>query len=147
MTAGSPSLNPDVQGGYLTFDVTADVQNWANGTRPNYGWAFLPWPLGGNGWGFNSAEAEIVGNRPGLRVFYTPNVVNNLVMKTPVWTPTSVQVNFTGTANETYYILRAPEVTGPWSTNGTATAGLNGNGSHTDNSPLPGRAFYRAYRP
>ncbi|MEI6194060.1 MAG: DNRLRE domain-containing protein, partial [Verrucomicrobiota bacterium] len=41
--AGNSSLNPLVQGTMNTFEVTGDLQTWANGTHPNYGWAVLPW--------------------------------------------------------------------------------------------------------
>ena len=143
---GSPNLNPDAQAGYLSFEITSDVQAWANGAS-NYGWVFMPWPLGGNGWAFGTSEATAEMERPRLRVYYTANVINNLVMKTPVWSPTSVHVKFSGTANELFYVLRAPDVTGPWTTNGTASTGLDGNATYTDNSPLPGGAFYRAYHP
>jgi hypothetical protein len=35
VTAGSPSLDPNVQGGFNSYEVTADVQAWANGTNSN----------------------------------------------------------------------------------------------------------------
>lgn len=69
--AGNATLNPDVQGGFNPFDVTADVQAWVNGTA-NYGWAVLPWAGGTNGWGIASAESVELNYRPQLRVYYTP---------------------------------------------------------------------------
>lgn len=140
--AGNASLNPDVQAAYLSFELTSDVQAWTLGTRPNYGWAVLPWPNGGNGWGFATAEATVERNRPQLRVFYTANAGNNIVMLTPVWSPSSVQVSFTATVGNTYSVLRAPSVTGPWTPIGSATVQPNGTGTFTDNSPLAGAAFY-----
>ena len=43
-TAGNESLDPNVTAN-TEFDMTADVQLWANGSAPNYGWVFLPWPV------------------------------------------------------------------------------------------------------
>ena len=142
-TAGDVNLSETVQGAFHTFLVTPDVQLWVNGTA-NYGWAMLPWPFGGDGWGLTSSEAPIERERPQLRVYYTSYAA---FMKTPGVSPGSVQVNFSGAANEQYLILRAPSVTGPWTTNGTATTGVDGNGTYTDNAPLSGNAFYRAFHP
>ena len=67
--AGNPSLNPDVQGGFYDYDVTADVQSWVNGDLDNNGWLLQFWDSGSNGWGFRSSEgAEI--ERPQLEVVY-----------------------------------------------------------------------------
>jgi hypothetical protein len=145
-TAGNASLNPDVQGGFNSFEVTPDVQSWVSGTRANYGWVILPWPNGGNGWGMSSAESA-EGNRPQLRVFYTATAVNNIVLLPPIWSPTSVTVRFTGVVSNTYSVLRAPAVTGQYTTNGTATVGQDGTATFTDNAPLPGAAFYRISYP
>jgi hypothetical protein len=68
-------------------------------------------------------------------------------MQTPIVSPSNVQVRFTATVGNTYTILRAPAVTGPYSTNGTATVQPNGTGTFTDNSPLPAGAFYRVQYP
>lgn len=144
--AGNATRNPNVQAGYLSFELTPDVQTWANGTQPNHGWAILPWPLGGDGWGFGMSEQGLEQNRPRLRVFYTPGAPL-IVMQPPTLSPGSVQVNFTGAPSQSYHVLRAPEVTGPWTTNGTVVTAGNGSGVHTDTTPLPGGAFYRVFQP
>ncbi|HPM81731.1 MAG TPA: DNRLRE domain-containing protein, partial [Candidatus Anammoximicrobium sp.] len=51
--------------------VTADVQAWADG-QANYGWAFLPWPNGTDGWAFSPSEATNPADRPLLRVEWLP---------------------------------------------------------------------------
>jgi len=43
-------------GAFNSFEVTSDVQAWASGA-PNNGWGIIPWPGGGNGWGFAISEA------------------------------------------------------------------------------------------
>jgi hypothetical protein len=109
----------------------------------------LPWPGGGDGWGFGTAEQGLEENRPQLRVFYAPGtpVGPNIVMQTPVVSSGSVQVSFSGAPTTSYHVLRSPTVTGPWTTNGTVVTAGNGNGVHTDNTPLPGGAFYRVFQP
>ena len=72
VAAGNASLNPDVQGGFTPFDVTADVAAWVNGSTSNFGWAVLPWAGGTNGWGVASSESVVANYRPELRVYYTP---------------------------------------------------------------------------
>jgi hypothetical protein len=144
-SAGTPALNPNVCGGFMSFEVTSDVQAWVSGARPNYGWAILPWPGGGDGWGIAMSENTEERARPRLRVFYTPAV--NITLQPPLVSPTSVQLNFTGAASKLHYVLRAPVITGPWATNGTATTDGAGHATYTDNSPLPGGAFYRVYLP
>jgi hypothetical protein len=146
--AGSPTLNPNVCGGYMSFEVTPDVQAWASGQRPNYGWAILPWEGGSDGWGISMSESAAENERPRLRVFYTiPPAPETIVLQRPVVSQSGVQLNFTGAPNTLYYVLRAPSVTGPWSTNGTTLSGSGGQAAYTDPSPLPGAAFYRVFRP
>ncbi len=70
--AGNSNLFPNVQGGFNSFDVTVDVQAWVSGQMPNYGWAFLPWTNGTDGWGFVSSDGTLESERPELRVFFTP---------------------------------------------------------------------------
>jgi hypothetical protein len=146
VTAGDVSLNPNVQGGWNTFDLTSDVQRWANGT-PNYGWAVLPWPYGGDGWAFYTADNATVATRPQLRVYYS---LTAPIMKTAVVTgtpPTSVQVTFEGEPGKTYEVLRSPAAAGTgvsWTKRGEATVDGNGNASFVDSSPLSDGAFYRA---
>jgi hypothetical protein len=149
VVAGSPGLDPNVQGGYNSFEVTSDVQAWADGTRSNYGWAILPWPGGGDGWGFATSEAATERDRPQLRVYFSGVSANvsAAVIQPLIVAATQVQVQFTGTAGKTYQVLRASSVAGPWVPIGSATVAGNGNGSFTDNSPLPNAAFYRVVYP
>ena len=153
--AGTSSLNPDVQGTINTYEVTSDVQAWANGTRANYGWAILPWPNGSNGWGIRSSEwsnfvypLEPERERPQLRVMFTAGVfVVPAVIQTLTVFPTQVQVPFTGTIGKTYTVERAPVVTGPFGSIGTATVTGGGTATFTDASPLSAGAFYRVVYP
>ncbi len=69
--AGNATLTPDVQGGFNSFDVTTDVQNWVNGLTANNGWAIIPWVGGTNGWAIQSAESATPGYRPKLEIYYT----------------------------------------------------------------------------
>jgi hypothetical protein len=55
-----------VDDGPATFDVTAPVQAWVNGTA-NHGWALLP--LGSNGWDFSTREGS---TPPQLTVTFLP---------------------------------------------------------------------------
>ena len=146
VTAGNPTLDPNVQGGWNTFDVTSDVQLWANGTA-NYGWAVLPWPYGGDGWAFYTADIGILVQRPQLRVYYS---ITAPVIRMPVVTgspPTSVRVNFDGEPGKTYEVLRSPAVAGAsasWTKVGEATVDATGTGSYVDGAPLTQAAYYRA---
>ncbi len=144
-TAGNDTGNPNAQAGWLTFDMTSDVQLWASGT-PNYGWAGLPWPYLGDGWGMYTSDHATVANRPQLRVYYTltvPRMVSAVVLS-----PTSVQVNFEGEPGKTCEVWRSPAAAGAgvdWTTKvGEATVDANGNASVVDNSPLASGAYYRA---
>ncbi|XZE55325.1 DNRLRE domain-containing protein [Planctomycetaceae bacterium SH139] len=69
--AGNETRNPNVQGGFHDWDVTADVQDWVNGVRGNNGWAILPWLNGTDGWGFQASEATIEAERPRLEIYWT----------------------------------------------------------------------------
>jgi len=140
---GAASLIPNACGGYMSFETTPDVQDWANGTRPNNGWAVLPWPGGGDGWGISMSESGTVRDRPQLRVFFTPG----LYMVTPIVSAGSVQVQFTGVAGTSCTVWRASAVTGTYLSIGSTTIGGGGTGSITDNAPLPGAAFYRVSSP
>jgi hypothetical protein len=149
VVAGSPGLDPNVQGGYNSFEVTSDVQAWADGTRSNYGWAILPWPGGGDGWGFATAEAATERDRPQLRVFFSgvaANVSAAIIQPLTIG-GSQIQVQFTGTPGKTYQIWRAATLAGPWTTIGSATVAGNGTGSFVDNAPLPNTAFYRVVYP
>ncbi len=154
--AGNVTLNPDVQGTFNYFEVTTDVQAWANGTRPNYGWAILPWVNGSNGWFSRSSESVSLvdvnkpeAERPRLRVYYSVGTASATpaMLAKPVVSPTQIQVPFTGSAGMTYTVLRAPAIAGPWSPIGSATVAPNGQATNTDNAPLSGRAFYRVVYP
>ena len=149
--AGNASLNPLVQGTMNTFEVTCDIQAWANGARQNYGWAVIPWPGGTDGWGFRSSKwsSVVTGyapeqERPQLRVYYTAGAIAIPANIKPLVVSSSlVQVQFNGTAGLTYHIWRATSVNGAWTDLGTTTCDGSGNGSFNDNAPLAGTAFYR----
>jgi len=66
--AANDTIVPDVQGEFLTFDVTESLATWLAGAE-NYGWALLPG--GGNGWQFDSADRPTAAFRPQLTVNYT----------------------------------------------------------------------------
>ena len=57
--------------------------------------------------------------------------------------PAGIRLSFPGVAGHSYQVLRAPTVTGPWSTNATPFAITNGIIEYIDTAPLPGSAFYR----
>lgn len=149
--AGNASLSPDVQGTVNSFDVTADVQAWANGSRSNYGWAILPWPGGNNGWGNRSSEYysyvddnDPTRDCPRLRVYYSASVTPvPAVIQAPVVSPSQVKVVFAGTIGKTYEVFRAPAVNGPWTSIGNAIVGSDGKANFMDDSPLSGNAFYQ----
>jgi fibronectin-binding autotransporter adhesin len=61
--------------------------------------------------------------------------------------PLGIRIRFTGVPGQIYNIERAPNVTGPWSTNATLTASTNGIVEYTDTDPPPGSAFYRTSAP
>jgi hypothetical protein len=146
--AGNPSLNPNVQAGFLEYELTADVQAWVSGTRPNYGWVILPWPNGGDGWGFATAEAATERDRPRLRVYYTANAtVGPIVIQNIQRTPSTAVITFSGSVGTQYTILRSGTVNGNYTPAGTATVQPGGTGTFTDNAPLPGAAFYRISYP
>jgi hypothetical protein len=142
-TAGNITLDPNVTA-FTEFDLTADVQLWANGAAPNYGWVFLPWPYGGDGWGIWSSKAPTVSNRPQLRVYYT---FTGTFMLTPIVSPTSVQVKFVGEIGKTYTVVRRAVAsgTGALTTLGTATVDEGGTATYLDNSPLQDAAFYQVH--
>jgi hypothetical protein len=140
--AGSPTRNPNVCGGFMAFDMTTDVAAWSGGVRPNLGWAILPWPNGGDGWGVSLSESANERERPQLRIYYTPSAPG-IVIRSISRTGPSATIQFTGTAGNTYTILRSGTVNGTYSSVGTATAQPDGSASFTDNAPPAGQAFYR----
>jgi len=149
--AGNSSLTPTVQGTMNTYEVTGDLQAWANGVRQNYGWAVVPWTGGTDGWGYRSSKWSSVvpgyapeQERPRLRVYYTPGALAiPAVIKPLTAGPTAVKVQFTGTAGLSYQIWRTANLSGTWSQIGTATTDNSGNGSFDDAAPLSSTAFYR----
>lgn len=146
--AGNANRDPNVQAAMLSFELTPDVQAWVNNSRPNYGWAILPWPSGSDGWGFGTAEQTAAVNRPQLRVYYTPGVVPEVVTLLPLLvTPTTVQVSFTGAASQTYSVQRVGALGAAWETRGTIITGADGKATFSDDAPLAGAAFYRVIRP
>lgn len=136
--AGVSNLNPNVQAGYLQYELTSDVQTWVSGIRPNYGWAILPWVGGTDGWGFGTSKAALASDRPRLRVFYTAIVITSITRN-----PSNAVIQFKSQPNQLCTILRASTVTGTYSSIGTATTAADGTASFTDNSPPAGAAFYR----
>jgi len=147
--AGSPALDPNVCGGYMSFEVTPDVQAWSSGTRTNYGWAILPWDGGGDGWAVSLSESPTENERPRLRVYYSTNVSTavSVTLSTLSRSSSSVQLQFNGTASTTFTVKRAAALDGSWTTLGSAATGTDGKGTFTDNAPLPNAAFYRVFYP
>lgn len=142
--AGSPTLDPDVQGGFLSFDLTADVAAWVGGTLENQGWVIQPFPGGGNGWGFATAEDPIERNHPRLRVYYTAGTPQptEIELGQPIYTATGVQLNFTGAPSMTYRVRRSATIDGQFSDIGPATTDAQGNGAFTDNAAPVTAGFY-----
>jgi len=133
-----------MQGGFNSFEVTKDVQNWANGTN-NYGWVWLPIKGGSDGWGFSTSEDTTEQYRPRLRVYYsiaTP-ILSTLKIQSYRKIESTFQITFTGTAGKTCEIRRASTLDGAWTTIGTTTTDSNGIGSLIDNNPPASSAFYR----
>jgi hypothetical protein len=142
-TIGAPALTPIAVGGYHTFELTPDVQAWFDGSKPNYGWALLPWTNGTDGWSIVTSESGVERNRPQLRVFYTPS----LVIRSITRGPTSATIQFTGPAGLVCSVLRSGAVDGPYLSIGTATIQPDGTASFIDNAPPAGMAFYRIRNP
>lgn len=140
-SVGNASLDPNAQATTHHILLTSDVQAWANGT-PNYGWAILPWPNGGDGWGIASVESALLETRPQLRVYYL-----TLVIQSVAKTPTDATISFSGPAGMTCTVRRSGTVAGTYSPIGTATIQPNGLATFTDTTPLPGAAFYRVSLP
>ena len=146
VVAGNDTCDPNVQGGWNTFDLTADVQLWANG-EANYGWAVLPWPYGGDGWGFYTADHGNQAVRPQLRVYYTPTRPVMISAEVTGVPPSSVTVLFEGEPGKTYEVWRSPAVAGAgvnWTKVGEATATVSGVATFVDPAPLANSAYYRA---
>jgi hypothetical protein len=84
-----------------------------------------------------------------LVVYYTanPNFVATPQLMPLSVSPTSVQVNFTGTAGKSYTVWRSSSLNGTWINLGAATVGSNGTAAYVDNAPLSSAAFYRVSNP
>jgi hypothetical protein len=146
VSAGSSTLNPNVCGGYMSFEVTPDAQAWVSGIRPNYGWAILPWNGGGDGWAVSMSESTVERERPQLRLYYTAAVAPIRILSLQRGA-TTVTLNFSGVIGNSYSVLRAAAVTGPYSSVGSVTVQPNGTATFVDNAPLSGQAFYRISAP
>ncbi|MFO0946794.1 MAG: DNRLRE domain-containing protein [Planctomycetota bacterium] len=69
-TATATVNGPSVQGGTVSFDVTADVQIWSNdNSLALRGWVFQP-TTGTNGWQFFSSNTTTIADRPILSVTF-----------------------------------------------------------------------------
>jgi hypothetical protein len=141
--AGSPTPTSWAQGGFLSFEMTPDVQAWANGAA-NHGWVMIAWLGSTDGWGFGSSESIVERDRPRLRVFYTSHMA---VITGFARTGARAEMQFRGTAGKTYSVERAPTLNGPWSSLGSVPVGMGGEASYTDVAPLPGNGFYRVVLP
>lgn len=151
VTAGIYTLTATgkVPGGFHSFEVTPDIQNWANGTQPNYGWGIVPYLNGSDGWGINTSKDPNTNSHPQLVVYYT---LTSGFAAQPKIMPLGVSngqvvINFTGTIGDTYTVWRASALDGTWTSLGTATVGQNGIATYTDATPLPATAFYRVTNP
>ncbi len=142
-SAGSAALNPNVCGGFMSFDVTPDVQAWANNTRPNYGWAILPWRNGGDGWAVSMSESLDERERPRLRVFYTPG----LMILSLTRNGANATLQFVGPAGVSCSVQRATSLNGPFTTLGTVSTQADGTAAFTDNAAPGNAAFYRVSIP
>ncbi len=134
-----------VPGGYHSFEVTPDVQNWANYALPNYGWGIVPYVNGADGWGINTSKDPNTNSHPQLVVYYTLPAGTELAPTGLSITSTNgqYQLNFAGSANGTYTVWRASVLTGPWTSLGTVTANAGGLGTYLDAAPLSAAGFYR----
>ena len=57
--------------------------------------------------------------------------------------PSGVRLRYAGVAGHSYQVLRAPAVTGPWSTNAISIAITNSTIEYIDTIAPAGSAFYR----
>jgi hypothetical protein len=74
-TTAVATITPTTAVGWKVWTVTSAVQGWFAGTYPNYGFTVKPTATSGNTnilYTFASKENETTGNRPILRVNYTP---------------------------------------------------------------------------
>jgi len=95
--------------GYLSVDVTTHVQEWADGTRSNYGFHLStnePWNVDpGNDRGFYSREYSSTSYRPRLEIVYTTNHADLAPYKFSNWDDTIVVSPTSGTHSDgTIYV-------------------------------------------
>ena len=150
-TAGvfNTTTTDKVPGGYHSYEVTPDVQNWANGTLANNGWGLVPYVNGADGWGINSSKDPNTNSHPQLAVYYTLPAgygVKPVLLPLQI-TGGQVVVNFTGTAGSSYTVWRTGSLPGTWTSLGSVTVGQNGTGTCTDTSPLTTACYYRVSNP
>ncbi|MDW8381365.1 MAG: DNRLRE domain-containing protein [Verrucomicrobiota bacterium] len=145
VTAGQPNLNPNVCGGYMSFEVTSDVAAWIRGIRPNYGWAILPWEGGSDGWGLSMSEHPVLEERPRLRVYYRAISAPELLQITG-WSRDGflLILQLEGPAGASVRLQAAPQLAGPWSDVKRITLDENGRRTIPVNMDHSAAQFYRA---
>ena len=116
-----------------------------NGTLTMLATNFLPTYSGGicmihasDNWYYGTTSSAS-GSKQGGSIFrMNPSVqMLPLTHNTAAWT-----VNFNGIPGDSYPVLRATNLSGPWDVLTNATADLNGNGQYRDLHPPSGSAFY-----
>jgi hypothetical protein len=145
--AGNSTGDPNVQGGYHAIDLTADVRAWVSGSLANNGWVVIPWTNGNDGWGINGSESVTERDRPQLRIYFTAATSGAIRIGSISRGASSVSLQFTGSPNTTYSVMRASTLGGTWSPVGPAGTDGSGVASFTDNTPPTGAAFYRISSP
>jgi hypothetical protein len=151
---GNRSLEPDVQATLNSVEVTSDILAWQAG-RPNYGWAFLPFVGGANGWGFRSSEfisfvdpLKPEGERPRLRVYYTvPGSREPASLLTPVFEQGGLRIRFRGTPGSTYRLERSSSLGAGFNSVGELTVDSSGEASLIDSTPVSSEAYFRVVAP
>jgi hypothetical protein len=101
------SLTPSFNPGWVAFDVTARVQQWASNSSVNYGWRMSQTTSGGNLKAFYSGEYTTVTLRPKLTITYsgggTINAPPTVTLLTPAGgatTPLGGSFNLTASASD-----------------------------------------------
>lgn len=61
-------LLPNIVDAWAIFDVTANVQAWADSSAPNHGWVIVP--SGTDGWRAVSSDVAAAADRPFLEITY-----------------------------------------------------------------------------
>ena len=92
-SAGDPGGSPNVTSADRSFDVTADLQAWADG-ETNLGWAFLGWEGRTDGWFITSSENADPSLRPQLIVQYVMAAAPTLQVADLAPTPTGFVATF-----------------------------------------------------